>query len=133
MDYYDYYHETHDDNKTEEEPNAESQDNGFVNIEERDLKGDSGIWDFSAVDSIEFEGKIFVLTGFGAQEEEKITQEIQKRGGTVKSSTVVKTDYLIVMEDYDHATTKYQKAKELQAQGKNIAIISSKMFYSVVE
>lgn len=133
MDYYDYYHETHDENRTDEEPASESQDDGFVNIEERELKGDSGIWDFSVVDAIEFEGKIFVLTGFGAQEEEKITQEIQKRGGTVKSSTVVKTDYLIVMEDYDHATSKYQKAKELQAQGKNVAIISSKMFYSFVE
>ena len=133
MDYYDYYHETHDDNKPEEESTSEIQDDGFVSIEERNLKGDSGIWDFSDVASIDFEGKIFVLTGFGVQEEERITQEIQKRGGIVKSSLVVKTDYLVVMEDYDHATTKYQKAKDLQEQGKNIAIISSKMFYAFVE
>ncbi|MBR5187075.1 MAG: leucine-rich repeat protein, partial [Clostridia bacterium] len=93
----------------------------------------SGLWEFSSVDSITFQDKIFVLSGFGADEEAKITEKIQSLGGIVKSSTVVKTDYLIVMEEYNRVTTKYQKAKELQAQGKNLAIISSATFYSLIQ
>ena len=91
----------------------------------------SGLWEFSDVETLEFEGKIFALTGFGAQEESDLTKRIEERGGSVKSSLVVKTDYLIVMEDYDHQTTKYRKAKELQQKGKNVAILSSKQFYDL--
>ena len=93
----------------------------------------SGLWEFSSVDSITFQDKIFVLSGFGADEEAKIIEKIQSLGGVVKNSTVVKTDYLIVMEEYNRVTTKYQKAKELQAQGKNLAIISSATFYSLIQ
>lgn len=90
-------------------------------------------WDFNDIDSIVFADKIFVLTGFGASEEATITNAIVLRGGVVKSSVVVKTDYVIVMEDYDHKTIKYLKAKEMQDKGKNIAVISSKQFYKLLE
>lgn len=93
----------------------------------------NGLWEFSSVDSITFQDKIFVLTGFGADEEATITEKIQSLGGVVKSSTVVKTDYLIVMEEYNRITTKYQKAQELKQKGKNLAIISSSAFYAFVK
>ena len=101
--------------------------------EEIPLRKNSGLWEFSSVDAIVFQDKIFVLSGFGADEEAKITEKIQSLGGIVKSSTVVKTDYLIVMEEYSRVTTKYQKAKELQKQGKNLAIISSSAFYAFIK
>ena len=88
-------------------------------------------WDFTEIDSIAYQDKIFVLTGFDAAEEEKAIKKIQERGGIIKKSTVLKTDYLIVQETYDHETTKYTRAKELQKQGKNIAIISSTTFFSM--
>lgn len=86
---------------------------------------------FDTINSLEIEGSIFVLTGFDADEEKKIENIIQQGGGVVKSSTVLKTNYLVVQEDYDHQTKKYTRALELKAQGKPIAIISEKQFYSL--
>jgi NAD-dependent DNA ligase len=87
-----------------------------------------GIFRFTPVDSITFADKIFVLTGFGAEDEDRITDIIVKNGGIIKSSVVLKTNYLIVNSEYDHETAKYLKALELLEQGKNIAIISEQQF-----
>ena len=80
---------------------------------------------------IEFKDKIFVLTGFDTREENKITSIITERGGIIKSSTVLKTDYLVVSGDY--SSKKYERAVELKQKGKNIAIISSEQFYSLLD
>ena len=80
---------------------------------------------------IEFKDKIFVLTGFDTREENRITQIITERGGIIKSSTVLKTDYLVVMGDY--SSRKYARAVELNKQGKNIAIITIEQFYKLMK
>lgn len=127
--YYDYYVPFEEESAEAEQ---EDVDAGFVDITDGD-EAVSGFWNFDAIDSIEFEGKNFVLTGFGASEEATITNAIVSRGGVIKSSVVLKTDYVVVMEDYDHKTSKYLKAKELQEKGKTIAVISSKQFYKLLE
>lgn len=93
-----------------------------------DLHYENSKYSFTSVKSIDFNGKIFVLTGFSESDEKVLTKIIEEKGGEVKSSVVLKTDYLIVNEDYDHVTTKYKKAVELNGQGKNIAILSASAF-----
>lgn len=78
------------------------------------------------------EGKVFVLTGFNIETEEKYTKIIEQAGGTVKSSTVIKTNYLIYNPDYDHETIKLKRAKELLQKGKSISIITGKEFESML-
>ena len=72
--------------------------------------------------------KIFVLTGFDFSEKEEFEKEIVKRGGIVKSSTVLKTDYLIFDERFGRDTTKYNRALGLNANGYDIQIIPGKQF-----
>ena len=96
-------------------------------------ESDEPYFAFDNIDKIEFDGKIFVLTGFGWDEEEKITEIITSKGGEVKSSTVLKTNYLIVMEEYDHKTSKYNKAVELKEKGKELYIIGAKRFYELAK
>ena len=91
------------------------------------------IFKFDSVDSITLKDSVFVLTGFSAIEENKIGDIIVSGGGEIKSSTVLATNYLIVKEDYDHQTKKYDRAIELKEKGKNISIISDKLFYELVE
>lgn len=71
-------------------------------------------------------GKSFVLTGFGAKDEKKITDEIVSRGGVIKSSVSTKTDFVIFLSEYGQETSKLSKAKELNATGKNITILNEK-------
>ena len=89
----------------------------------------SSLFSFTPVSSIDFDGKIFVLTGFDENDESRLTHIIIENGGELKSSVVLKTDYLIVNENYDHQTTKYKRAVELNGKGKDIKILSSAMFY----
>ena len=102
-------------------------------FETESLESDNTIFSFDEIDEIEFDGKIFVLTGFDGDEEEKITKIITTKGGEVKSSTVLKTNYLIVKEDYNHKTNKYNKAFELKENGKNLYIIGAKLFYELAK
>ena len=46
---------------------------------------------------IEFKKKISVLTGFDNREKNRITQNITERGSIIESSTVLKTEYLVVI------------------------------------
>lgn len=87
------------------------------------------VMSYTDISELVFQDKIFVLTGFGKKEEKEVEELITSRGGIVKSSTVLKTDYLIVHKDRKSQTTKYQRARELNEQGKHIAIISSETFY----
>lgn len=88
---------------------------------------------FSDVDHIDFEGKNFVLTGFGEDDEEEITDDIISLDGQVKSGVSKKTDYLVCNEEFGRITSKYKKARELQLAGENIIIISSKMFFDLFD
>lgn len=83
--------------------------------------------------SIIFKDKIFVLTGFDTKDENKITEIITSRGGIIKSSTVLNTDYLIYDERYGRDTKKHERAIELNGKGKNIQLITGKAFLRSVE
>jgi len=69
-------------------------------------------------------GKIFVHTGLAKKEERSFEELITANGGIVKSSTVLKTDYLIYNDEYDHETTKLKRAKELIEEGKSITLMT---------
>lgn len=101
----------------------ETDDDEYEKVDQGNFKND--------IARIEFRDKIFVLTGFDTREENKITRIITERGGIIKSSTVLKTDYLVVRGDY--ASRKYERAVELNQKGKNIAIISSEQFYGLLD
>ena len=77
--------------------------------------------------------KIVVHTGFSKTDEDRIAKITTASGGTVKSSVVLKTDILIYNPDYDHETTKLKRAKELNAEGKNIKIVTLDVFISSIE
>ena len=81
---------------------------------------------------IEFVGKIFVLTGLDTKTEYQITNIITSRGGIIKSSTVLNTDYLIYDEWHGTDTKKHKRAMELIGRGKNIKMITSKQFMNQV-
>ena len=83
--------------------------------------------------SIIFRDKIFVLTGFDSRAENQITEIITSRGGIVKSSTVLNTDYLIYDERYGKRTKKHERALELNSKGKSIQIIAGKAFLRSVK
>lgn len=72
--------------------------------------------------------KIFVMTGLDEKSEKRYTEIIENSGGIVKSSTVLKTNYLIYNPNYDHETTKMKRAKELNKKGSSICIITELMF-----
>ena len=83
--------------------------------------------------SIDFAGKIFVLTGLDTRIENQITEIITSRGGIIKSSTVLNTDYLIYDERYGTDTKKHERAIELIDKGKNIRMITAKQFLRSVK
>ena len=74
-----------------------------------------------------------MLTGFDTKDENKITEIITSRGGIIKSSTVLNTDYLIYDERYGRDTKKHERAIELNGKGKNIQLITGKVFLRSVE
>ncbi len=130
--YSDYYGDHVDNQKPKKAEAAAEEPDDFVDITDSDGTDTYQVFKTDSVDALEFRDKIFVLTGFGAAEEEKITGLITGKGGEVKSSVVLKTDYLVVNDDYENATSKYKKALELRQKGKNLLVISSKRFYELV-
>lgn len=74
-----------------------------------------------------FKGKNFVLTG--CNDEALISKIITEKGGVIRSSTVLDTDYLIYGK-YGEYSKKYQRALELIDRGKNIQLISEKEFFA---
>ncbi len=83
--------------------------------------------------NIVFEGKIFVLTGLDTKDENQVMEIIISRGGIIKSSTVLNTDYLIYDERYGTDTKKHERAVELIEKGKNIQMITVKQFLCSVK
>ena len=76
--------------------------------------------------------KIFVLTGFDDMKEAQYTRRITQAGGTVKSSTVLTTNYLVFNPDYGRVTTKLSRAKELILRGKPIIILTEQEFLQII-
>ena len=86
----------------------------------------------SKVDSIEFEGKNFVYTGFDPAGEREITEIVTSRGGIIKEHVSKKVDYLIVNGRSGHGTKKYDYAIELKKSGKkDIIIMDGRKFFSI--
>lgn len=67
---------------------------------------------------------LFVLTGLDENDESIATDLIEDNGGVIKSSVVLKTNYVIYNPYYGHETTKLKKAKELIEKGKNIKLLT---------
>ena len=65
-------------------------------------------------------GKIFVHSGLSVKEGRQLEKIVTANGGVVKSSTVLKTDYLIYDPGYGQETAKLKRAKELIRKGKNM-------------
>lgn len=78
-------------------------------------------------EAIHFEGSIFVLTGLGDKAEE-VSSIIERNGGEIKSSTVLKTNYLIYDSVSGIGTTKYNRALELIEKGKPIQTMTVEEF-----
>ena len=128
--YYNAYYSAYGDHvDNEKEKSAETaKDDGFTDISDSAEVKSTGVFKTDDVGVLDFQGKIFVLTGFDGDDEQKISSTIISKGGEIRSSVVLKTNYLIVNEAYDHETTKYKKALELKEKGKEILIISSGRF-----
>lgn len=82
-------------------------------------------------DAIHFDGNIFVLTGLD-DEAEEVSAIIEENGGEIKSSTVLKTNYLIYDPVSGIGTTKYKKALELIEKGKPIQMMTVEEFLARV-
>ena len=83
----------------------------------------------SAPDNILFRGKTFVHTS--CSDERMIDKFVIAKGGDVRSSTVQKTDYLIIGNNIDHKTTKITRAVELNANGKAIVAMTECEFWTL--
>ena len=77
---------------------------------------------------IVFENMLFVHTS--CTQEKAIDAFVEANGGEVKSSVVLKTNYLIVGNGIDHETTKISRARELNGQGKTIVAMTESEFWS---
>ena len=88
---------------------------------------------YTDVEELVFQDQIFVLSGFGEVEETQISKIITEKGGIIKSSVVVKTNYLILNENYSGVTAKYKKALELNGKGKTIAVLSAAKFHELAK
>ena len=76
--------------------------------------------------------KIFVHTGLSKKEEKAFEDLIIANGGICKSSVVLKTDYVVFNEEYDHETIKLLKTKGLIQRGKDITLMSYSDFLKKV-
>mgnify|MGYP004675622569 CR=1 FL=1 len=73
-------------------------------------------------------GALFVFTGLSGDDKLIATEIIEKNDGVVKSSVVLKTNYVIYDPCYGYETTKLQKARELIAKGKPIQLLTVSEF-----
>lgn len=80
-------------------------------------------------------GKTFVHTGLSVSGGKQLEFRIRLAGGICKSTVSGVTDYLIVDSDYNKETTKYEKALDLRATGKNktIRIVDLKDFLDALK
>lgn len=89
--------------------------------------------DFTPVPEFSIKDKVFAFLGLKAKDEEKAFAIVRDAEGIIKSSVVLKTDFLVVDENYGRQTAKYNRAIKLNEQGKNIGIITLSDFYKAAE
>ena len=92
--------------------------------------------DFSNASNYQYawmNGKIFVHTGLSEEDGKEFEDIVAENGGSVRSSTVLDTNYLVYNEYYDHETTKLRRARELQEQCKEIQIITYEAWLDMLE
>ena len=82
--------------------------------------------------SISFDGAIFVLTGMNDEKSNTVSRIIEENGGEIKSSTVLKTNYLIYDSVSGIGTVKYKRALELIEKGKPIQMMTVEEFLARV-
>lgn len=80
-----------------------------------------------------FRGKNFCISGFDSTNEDDVKTIIEKVGGVLRSSAVKDLDYLIYHPQFGIGTKKYQKAKELKLNGRNVEILSIFEFVELVK
>ncbi len=81
------------------------------------------------VTSIEWADHLFVHTT--CSNEAEIDNFVASKGGEVKSSTVLRTNYLIIGNNIDHETTKITRARELNRNGKSIMAMTESEFWTM--
>ena len=88
----------------------------------------------------DFKGKHFVFTGtLLSMTRDKAQAVVQVGGGIPQNGVNKKTDYLVMgIQDYallreDHLSGKARRAKELQAEGKDIKIIDEDEFIRMID
>jgi len=89
-----------------------------------DMEKDLRLEDIDPVNTGWISGGLFVLTGLGENEEAIAKDIIEDNGGTIKSSVVLKTDYVIYNPYYGHETTKLKKIHQLIEEGKTIQLLT---------
>ena len=77
---------------------------------------------------MDFKGKNFCIYGFDSTNEDAVKQLIDKIGGVLRSSAVKDLDYLIYHPQFGIGTKKYEKAKELKLNGRDVKILSINEF-----
>lgn len=77
---------------------------------------------------MDFKGKNFCISGFDSTNEDAVKQLIDKIGGVLRSSAVKDLDYLIYHPQFGIGTKKYEKAKELKLNGRDVKILSINEF-----
>jgi len=75
----------------------------------------------------------FVITGnLGSIDRKEAMQRIVDLGGTVKDAITKSTSFLVLGDNGGAITTKHQKALEMQSEGKDIRIISTDEFLTMI-
>ena len=82
---------------------------------------------------MDFKGKNFCISGFDSNEEELLKKVIEELGGVLRSSAVKDLDYLIYDPKFGMRTKKHKKAKELKLNGRDIQILSTNEFISLIK
>lgn len=79
-------------------------------------------------------GKVCVFTGiFEKMTRRYAMQVVVNLGGQVAGSVTKKTDFLFVGDYGFSGTTKFKRAKQLEAEGSGIKIISENAFYEMIK
>lgn len=73
-------------------------------------------------------GALFVFTGLSEEDESIATDIIEENGGVLKSSVVLKTNYVIYNPYYNRETVKLKRAHELIEKGKPIQLLTVSEF-----
>ena len=93
-----------------------------------DSEKEMSLMEIEPVNFAWIKGSVFVFTGLNVDEETIATDLICKKGGEVKSSVVLKTNYVVYNPNYGWETVKLKKAKELIEKGKPIQLLTTSEF-----